>query len=67
MKSALFTLSIDDGHPLDLKIAELLKRYDIPATFYIPLHNSEGHPVLQTSALCELAKHFEIGSHTLRS
>lgn len=65
MKSALFTLSIDDGHPLDLKIAELLKRYDIPATFYIPLHNSEGHPVLQTSALCELAKHFEIGSHTL--
>jgi hypothetical protein len=65
MKTALFTLSIDDGHPLDLKIAELLKRYDIPATFYIPLHNSEGHPVLQTSALCELAKHFEIGSHTL--
>jgi hypothetical protein len=65
MKSALFTISIDDGHPLDLKIAELLKRYDIPATFYIPHKNSEGHPVLQTSAICELAKYFEIGSHTL--
>jgi hypothetical protein len=64
MKSALFTLSIDDGHPLDHKIAELLHRYNIPATFYVPYNNSEGHPVLQPQELRELAQQFEIGSHT---
>lgn len=65
MNSALLTLSVDDGHPLDQKIAELLKHYAIPATFYIPNHNSEGHPVLQSAALRGLAKDFEIGSHTM--
>ncbi len=65
MKSAIFTLSIDDGHPLDQKFAELLHRHNIPATFYIPLNNNEGHPVLQAQQLRELAKDYEIGSHTL--
>ncbi len=65
MKSAIFTLSIDDGHPLDQKFADLLHRHNIPATFYVPLNNNEGHPVLQAQQLRELAKHYEIGSHTL--
>ena len=65
MKPGVFSLSIDDGHPQDMRMAELLLRHGLRATFYIPLRNSEGPPVLATPALRELAQHFEIGSHTL--
>lgn len=41
MDKAIVTTSWDDGHPSDLKLAELLKRYDVPATFYIPIDNRE--------------------------
>lgn len=65
MKQALLSLSIDDGHPADLRMADLLMRHGLRATFYIPLHNCEGPPVLSPSAIRQLAHHFEIGSHTL--
>ena len=38
---AIVTTSWDDGHPLDLKLAELLGRYHIPTTFCIPIDNVE--------------------------
>jgi peptidoglycan/xylan/chitin deacetylase (PgdA/CDA1 family) len=60
-----FSLSVDDGHPLDLRLAEMLERHAISATFYVPIKNKEGPPVMQASELRELSKHFEIGSHTL--
>lgn len=41
MEKAIITTSWDYGRPLDLELAELLKRYDIPATFYIPIDNVE--------------------------
>jgi putative transposase len=41
MDKAVVTTSWDDGHPLDLKLAELLKKYDIPATLYMPMDNPE--------------------------
>lgn len=65
MMQSIFSLSIDDGHPQDMRMAELLLRYGLRATFYIPLRNSEGPPVLTPLALRELSQHFEIGSHTL--
>jgi peptidoglycan/xylan/chitin deacetylase (PgdA/CDA1 family) len=65
MKPARLSLSIDDGHPADLRMAELLMRHGLRATFYIPMRNCEGPPVLSPSAIRELARHFEIGSHTL--
>lgn len=59
-----FTLSVDDGHPLDLRLAELLARHDLPATFYVPMANCEGPPVMSARQLRTLASRFEIGSHT---
>lgn len=59
-----FTCSIDDGHPLDLRTAELLSRHGLPATFYIPIRNREGRPVMEKAQIRQLARSFEIGSHT---
>jgi peptidoglycan/xylan/chitin deacetylase (PgdA/CDA1 family) len=60
----IFSCSIDDGHPLDSKVAEIFTKHNINATFFIPIRNSEGFDVIDDSDLFELAKNFEIGSHT---
>ena len=60
-----FTTSWDDGHPLDLRLAELLNRYGFRGTFYVPLTNREGLPVLPVAGLRELDALGEVGSHTL--
>lgn len=65
MTEARLTTSWDDGHPLDLRLAELLARHGIRATFYVPAANSETRPVLTAADLRRLdADGFEIGSHT---
>jgi len=61
---AIFSCSLDDGHPSDMKAVELLAKNGINATFYIPIRNREGRPVLPTSDIVEISKNFEIGSHT---
>jgi len=58
------TTSWDDGHPADLRVAELLDRHRIQGTFYVPSHNSEGRPVMQPNEIAWLAQRFEIGGHT---
>ncbi|MDO8299207.1 polysaccharide deacetylase family protein [Lacisediminimonas sp.] len=63
--TTLFSCSIDDGHPSDMRTAELLQRHGIAATFYIPVRNREGHPVLRPTEIRALDREFEIGSHTL--
>jgi peptidoglycan/xylan/chitin deacetylase (PgdA/CDA1 family) len=60
-----FTSSWDDGHPLDMQLAELLTRFGFAATLYVPESNREGLPVLARGQLTELDQQFEIGSHTL--
>ena len=60
----LITTSWDDGHPKDFKLAELLAKYNLPATFYIPKTNPE-HVVMEENAVVQLAQQFEIGGHTL--
>jgi peptidoglycan/xylan/chitin deacetylase (PgdA/CDA1 family) len=57
------TTSWDDGHPLDLRLAELLHKYGLPATFYIPLDNLR--PVLTPAQVRELSAEFEVGAHTV--
>ena len=57
-------MSVDDGHPLDLRMAALLQSHQIKATFYVPISNQEGQPVMSPAAIRELAQSFEIGSHT---
>lgn len=65
MNTLTFSLSVDDGHPLDLRIADMLARHDLRATFYLPIRNCEGPPVLSAAQARELSTRFDIGSHTL--
>lgn len=57
------TTSWDDGHPLDLRIAELLVKYGLQGTFYVPVRS--GRPMLRPSEIRQLSTGFEIGAHTL--
>jgi peptidoglycan/xylan/chitin deacetylase (PgdA/CDA1 family) len=60
---AWITTSWDDGHPLDLRIAEMLHRHGLPGTFYIPKSIPSG--VMSDAQIRELSQSFEIGGHTL--
>lgn len=61
----VFTCSIDDGYPSDIRMAALLEKHHLQGTFYVPIKNCEGREVLSPSALREIGRIFEIGSHTL--
>lgn len=64
MTPAIITFSFDDGDPLDLEIACLLKKYDLSATFYLPIMNIEGRSTLGPDQIIELKNMgFEIGAH----
>ncbi len=65
ISNTLFTTSWDDGHPLDARVAELLSRHGFQGTFYVPLSNREGLPVMPPGEIRRLGQGFEIGSHTL--
>lgn len=58
------TTSWDDGHPLDLRLAEMLDRHGLPATFYIP-RRCPPRPTLDETQIRELSTRFEIGAHTI--
>jgi len=60
----IITTSWDDGSPLDLKLAKLLKKYEIPATFYVPIKNIE-RKSMNPIQIREIAKDFDIGGHTV--
>ena len=62
---AVFTTSWDDGHPLDLRVADLLSRHGFQGTFYVPISNREGLPVMRPGEIRRLDETFEIGSHTI--
>lgn len=53
-------ISVDDGSPLDLRTADLLRRYQLPAVFYVP----NCSPLTQNE-LARLAVDFELGGHTV--
>src|SRR3972149_1236991 len=63
MRKFLLTTSWDDGAEKDLKLAEVLQKYNIPATFYIPIKNSERR-VLDREKIREIGKECEIGGHS---
>jgi peptidoglycan/xylan/chitin deacetylase (PgdA/CDA1 family) len=64
-KLAWLTTSWDDGHPLDNRLAELLSKYGLPGTFYIPLENCPRGRVMDSKSIRELATVFEVGAHTV--
>ena len=60
---AIITTSWDDGHPLDLRLAELLHKYDVPATFYIPISYAK-RGCMNPQQIREIAERFDIGGHS---
>jgi glycosyltransferase involved in cell wall biosynthesis/peptidoglycan/xylan/chitin deacetylase (PgdA/CDA1 family) len=67
MNSVIVTTSWDDGHKLDLKLASLLRRYGIGATFYVSPQTREfpAPERLTAEEIQQLAENFEIGAHTM--
>src|SRR6266508_4339060 len=61
----LVLTSWDDGHPFDLRVAELLAKHGLAGTFFVPGQNREGRAVMGRADIRELDRHFEIGGHTL--
>ncbi len=62
--NSIITTSWDDGHPLDFKIADLLQKYKLSGTFYIPKNNTE-NAVMSEAMIQDLSRHYEIGGHTM--
>jgi peptidoglycan-N-acetylglucosamine deacetylase len=61
----LVTTSWDDGHPLDLRVAERLAAHGMAGTFYVPLRYRTV-PCMSVAQMRELqALGMEIGSHTV--
>jgi len=58
------TISVDDGHPSDRRTVDLLLKYGLKATFYIPGANAE-RTVMKPCEVREIDRLFEVGSHTL--
>ena len=67
MSTVWVTTSWDDGHALDVRLADLLDRHGVPGTFYVAPRSIElaRHQRLGSEALLALADRFEIGGHTL--
>lgn len=67
MNKLIVTTSWDDGHRLDMKLAELLKKYNLPATFYVSPRDHEfaSADLLTEDQIRNLSHDFEIGSHTM--
>jgi peptidoglycan/xylan/chitin deacetylase (PgdA/CDA1 family) len=64
-KVIIVTTSWDDGHPLDVRLAELLRSYGVLGTFYVPLTYGQ-FPVMDRKQMLDLkGMGMEIGSHTL--
>jgi peptidoglycan-N-acetylglucosamine deacetylase len=61
--NSYITTSWDDGHAMDMRVAELLSKYRLPGTFYIPRRCEV--PVMGPSQMRDLGAGFEIGAHTL--
>jgi peptidoglycan/xylan/chitin deacetylase (PgdA/CDA1 family) len=63
MNFPCLTTSWDDGHPLDFRVADLLSKYGLTGTFYIPRRCQT--PTMSENEVRELSRYFEIGAHTM--
>lgn len=64
MPDRFVTISVDDGHETDFRTADLLTKYGLQATFYVPATNPE-RSVMSKAQVRELSGSFEIGAHTV--
>lgn len=58
------TTSWDDGHPCDLRVAELLRKHGLCGTFYVP-RAFDDQPVVCPRAYDKFGTEIEVGAHTL--
>lgn len=61
--TAWITTSWDDGHSLDVRIAEMLDRHGLTGTFYAPRNADTG--VMSPAELRDVATRHEVGGHTM--
>jgi peptidoglycan/xylan/chitin deacetylase (PgdA/CDA1 family) len=62
---AVVTTSWDDGHPMDVRLAELLSTLNLRGTFYVPI-DYEAQPRMSCAEMRALrSMEMEIGSHTV--
>ncbi len=59
----IITTSWDDGHVLDLKVADLLDKHGLTGTFYIARQYLDER--MTDTQLCDLSQRHELGAHTL--
>jgi peptidoglycan-N-acetylglucosamine deacetylase len=57
------TTSWDDGHPLDLRVAEMLMKHGLKGTFYVP--RTAPTETMTEGQIRDVSGSFEIGAHTL--
>ncbi|TSC96050.1 MAG: endo-1,4-beta-xylanase [Parcubacteria group bacterium Athens1014_10] len=62
MKKIIVTNSWDDNHPKNLRLLELLNKYNLKATFYLNKNHLYKH---SESEIKKIAQNQEIGAHTL--
>lgn len=67
VKKAVVTTSWDDGHILDMRLAALLKKYNVKGTFYVAPEDVERKETerLAKEQVREISLDFEIGGHTI--
>jgi glycosyltransferase involved in cell wall biosynthesis len=67
MKPVIVTTSWDDGHKCDIRLASLLRKYGVRATFYVcpETHEFSASERLAPDEIRALAAEFEIGAHTM--
>jgi peptidoglycan/xylan/chitin deacetylase (PgdA/CDA1 family) len=60
----IVTTSWDDGDPLDLKVAELLRARGLPGTIYFPFRGHHGRQTLSPDHVRSMVSEgFEVGGH----
>ena len=61
----IVTTSWDDGYKEDLRIAEVLTKHGLKGTFYVCPVKQHAQTMLNDSEIQTLAKHHEVGAHSL--
>lgn len=65
MRKIYFTCSFDDGDVADLRLAELLLKYNLKGTFYIPKTCNLVSKSLSEPQIHHLSNVVEVGGHTM--
>ncbi|MDZ4228343.1 MAG: polysaccharide deacetylase family protein [Candidatus Levybacteria bacterium] len=60
-----FDSSWDDAHPFDEELADLLKKFNLPGTFYLPGNVGPEYPINASLVKKLVDQGFEIGGHTV--